>query len=113
MGGTCTEMDRGKASALGQPGTKLLDLHSMSMSMSMSTSMSMSMSMCKSSSEQCEQQRIAEHDPPQCAPGTSFLVRSSACVCANLGVNAVARGATDGLTALDSSLIVPHAPGTG
>ena len=27
MGGTCTEMDRGKASALGQPGTKLLDLH--------------------------------------------------------------------------------------
>ena len=107
MGGTCTEMDRGKASALGQPGTKLLDLHSMSMSMSMSTSMSMS------SGEQCEQQRIAEHDPPQCAPGTSFLVRSSACVCANLGVNAVARGATDGLTALDSSLIVPHAPGTG
>ena len=105
MGGTCTEMDRGKASALGQPGTKLLDLHSISMSMSMSTSMS--------SSEQCEQQRIAEHDPPQCAPGTSFLVRSSACVCANLGVNAVARGATDGLTALDSSLIVPHAPGTG
>ena len=40
-----------------------------------------------------------------------ILVPSSACVCANLGVNAVARGTTDGLTALDSSLIVPHAPG--